>query len=347
LQKLDYTKEVITAIREWKRDPRQINIEQYNTYKDLILSKINNKKKPFTNQIEKILVIRNSQMNSEEEFILSLRLDDLNLNFIEDAFTSEEYTCLQYISNLERNKISKISTLCEIKGKRPLRLKELYYSKKKEGILKILKNSLITVYYCVITEIAEKESEFQGAITKFYILSLIDVKIGPKLRKAGDLLEENFSEIKDLKVRISERVFENSNLLISDKIKFNGRLTEDLVYDEFKLIENRGYIVKNIKKIDKIQEDHKEYYEFIKKESELIEKSNRTEARYKDKLSDLIEYIEPKVKNKEIKRETSSIGNEINWEKPKKICRNCGNEISDRFQVICEFCGIELKKKDK
>jgi len=63
-------------------------------------------------------------------------------------------------------------------------------------LLKYL-NSRITVYKGEITEILERESDFQGNITIYYIVSLKDLKIGPQLKKVKDYREEDTIKIND------------------------------------------------------------------------------------------------------------------------------------------------------
>ena len=117
LEKLDYTDVVLNVIKNWNPDPQQISVEEYNKYKEIILSKINNKKIPYAIQIERITLDTGSQGEKEEEFILSLEFDDIYLNFIEDIFASTECTNLQYNTNSERKKLSEIKSLCEIWNK--------------------------------------------------------------------------------------------------------------------------------------------------------------------------------------------------------------------------------------
>lgn len=100
-------------------------------------------------------------------------------------------------------------------------------------------DSSITVYEGEITEILEKESEFQGNITRFYLASLKDIKFGPKLKKASDYKNEDIEEIENLKVRISERLQSENSFKKGDKISFNGKLDKDNFW---------GYMVKNVRK---------------------------------------------------------------------------------------------------
>ena len=103
-------------------------------------------------------------------------------------------------------------------------------------------DSSITVYECEITEIVERESEFQGNITRFFMVSLKDAKFGPKLKKASDFREEDTENVENLKVRISEKLQGENSLKKGDKVSFNGKLVKDNYW---------GYVVKNVRKISR------------------------------------------------------------------------------------------------
>ncbi len=101
-------------------------------------------------------------------------------------------------------------------------------------------DSSITIYEGEITEILERESEFQGNITRFFMASLKDIKFGPKLKKASDYQDEDIEEVENLKVRISEKLQSENSLIKGDKISFNGKLVKDNFW---------GYTVKNVRKV--------------------------------------------------------------------------------------------------
>ncbi|MFX1365352.1 MAG: Rho termination factor N-terminal domain-containing protein [Promethearchaeota archaeon] len=101
----------------------------------------------------------------------------------------------------------------------------------------------ITVYEGEITEIIERESEFQGNITKFFIVSLKDVKFGPKLKKKSDFSEMDIKNVENLKVRISERLQSEYFFKNGDLINFSGKLVKDNYW---------GFIIKNVRKISRI-----------------------------------------------------------------------------------------------
>jgi hypothetical protein len=104
-------------------------------------------------------------------------------------------------------------------------------------------NSRITVYKGEITEILEKQSDFQGNVTIYYIVSLKDVEFGPQLKKASDYNEDDIIKIENLKIRISDNSYNKSNIKIGEKIKCNGGLNKDNFW---------GYILKRVTKLTKI-----------------------------------------------------------------------------------------------
>ena len=82
----------------------------------------------------------------------------------------------------------------------------------------------ITIYEAKIVDIVKRESEFQGNITIFYIASLENLKIGPKLKKTSDYREEDTNIVEKLKVRISEKLQNENSFNKGDKINFSGKL---------------------------------------------------------------------------------------------------------------------------
>ncbi|MFW9968580.1 MAG: Rho termination factor N-terminal domain-containing protein [Candidatus Odinarchaeota archaeon] len=100
----------------------------------------------------------------------------------------------------------------------------------------------ISVYESKIAEIVERESEFQGNVTKFYMATLENLKIGPRLKKDSDYREDDTDNIEKLKVRISEKLQNENSFKKGDKISFNGKLERDNFW---------GYTVKNVRKITK------------------------------------------------------------------------------------------------
>jgi hypothetical protein len=104
-------------------------------------------------------------------------------------------------------------------------------------------NTSITVYEGEITEIEEKQSEFQGNITIYYLTSLKNLKLGPKIARKSDFREEDIKESEELKLRMSQKLHDESGLNNGDKIKFNGKLVKDNMV---------GLIVKNVRKVEMV-----------------------------------------------------------------------------------------------
>lgn len=104
-------------------------------------------------------------------------------------------------------------------------------------------NSRITVYEGEITEILERESDFQGNMTIYYIVSLKDLKIGPQLKKAKDYREEDTIKINDLKLRVSDNAYEKVKFKVGDKITCSGGVNKDNFW---------GLILKRVTKLSKI-----------------------------------------------------------------------------------------------
>jgi hypothetical protein len=104
-------------------------------------------------------------------------------------------------------------------------------------------NSPITVYDSKITKIVERESEFQGNVTRFFLVSLENNKVGPRVKKASDYREEELVDVEELKVRFSERLQSENSFKEEEKIKFNGKLVKDNFW---------GFMVKNVRKVDRL-----------------------------------------------------------------------------------------------
>ncbi|MHA1669783.1 MAG: hypothetical protein ACTSV5_04300 [Promethearchaeota archaeon] len=104
-----------------------------------------------------------------------------------------------------------------------------------------LEGKSITVYEGEIANIERKEQVFQENITIYYLISLINVRIGPRPKKKSDYKEEDIIEANELAIRISEKLQGENNLKIGNKIKINGKLTRDSFL--------RLYLVKNVRKI--------------------------------------------------------------------------------------------------
>ena len=101
----------------------------------------------------------------------------------------------------------------------------------------------ITIYEGKISEIVERESEFQGNVSIYYHITLEEVRLGPRISRKSDFREEDIEKIDKLKIRVSERLQKETKLKLKDKIKINGKLDKDNFW---------GIIVKNIRKVEKI-----------------------------------------------------------------------------------------------
>jgi hypothetical protein len=106
-----------------------------------------------------------------------------------------------------------------------------------------LNGASVTVYEGVITDIIQRQSDFQGNITTYFHISLKDVRLGPKVTKKSDFKEEDIIDLKNLKLRISEKVQTSIKLANGDKVSGSGKLEKDNFW---------GFLVKNIRKLDKI-----------------------------------------------------------------------------------------------
>ena len=104
-----------------------------------------------------------------------------------------------------------------------------------------LVNTSVTVYEGEITGIVEKQAEFQGNVTTFYIVSLKNLRFGPRITKKSDFKEEDVKEAEELKLRVSHKLHDDTNLENGMKLKFNGKLEKDSAW---------GFIVKNVRKIE-------------------------------------------------------------------------------------------------
>ena len=107
-----------------------------------------------------------------------------------------------------------------------------------------LVNKSVTVYEGVISTMEEKQQDFQGNITVYYIVSLKNVKIGPRIQKKSDFKEEDINTVDNLNIRISEKLHDENDLKKGVKLSANGKLMKDNFL--------KMYIVKNIRKIEKL-----------------------------------------------------------------------------------------------
>ena len=101
----------------------------------------------------------------------------------------------------------------------------------------------MTLYEGEIIEVQQKTQVFQDISTIYYILSLKNVKIGPRVKKKSDYPEEDIIQVDNINVRISEKLYDENSPKLGDKIKANGKLTKD---NFLKIL-----IIKNVRKIEK------------------------------------------------------------------------------------------------
>ena len=104
-------------------------------------------------------------------------------------------------------------------------------------------DSSISVYESEITKVVERESEFQGNVTRYFLVYLKDSKIGKRLKKKSDYREEETEIIDNLIVRVSEKLQSENSFVEGERIIFNGKLVKDNYW---------GFLVKNVRKIEKL-----------------------------------------------------------------------------------------------
>ena len=92
---------------------------------------------------------------------------------------------------------------------------------------KLLQHDRVTIYKGEITEIVKKESDFQGNITIYYLITLKDANIGPQLKKASDKDEKEIFSIDKVLLRLSENAFNKGKIDVGDKITCNGGVDQD------------------------------------------------------------------------------------------------------------------------
>lgn len=109
-------------------------------------------------------------------------------------------------------------------------------------LMKFLDTS-ITIYEGEITDIVERQSDFQGNITVYYHVTLKDIKLGPRITKKSDFREEDLEKFDNLKIRISEKLETEIKPKVKDRVSVNGKLVKDNFW---------GIMIKNIRKVQKI-----------------------------------------------------------------------------------------------
>ena len=124
-------------------------------------------------------------------------------------------------------KIMLTETEVGVSGEKAIKSAVLVDEGSPSAILMGYLNSRITVYEGEILEIEERQSEFQGNITIFYLITLKNVKIGPQLKKASDYNEESINTIDTLKIRMSDAAYQKSEIKMGEKISCNGGVNKD------------------------------------------------------------------------------------------------------------------------
>ena len=91
----------------------------------------------------------------------------------------------------------------------------------------LARHKRITIYEAEITDIEEKEDDFQGNITTYYLITLKDIEFGPQLKKKSDYRKEGIENLDELKIRVSEKLYSSDTFKLGDKIICNGGVNKD------------------------------------------------------------------------------------------------------------------------
>ena len=94
---------------------------------------------------------------------------------------------------------------------------------------KLLQQDRVTIYEGKIEEIVEKQSDFQGNITIYYLITIKDAKIGPQLKKVSDKNEEEIFSLDKVLLRVSDKKFNKVKVEVGDKITCNGGPDQDRI----------------------------------------------------------------------------------------------------------------------
>lgn len=180
-------------------------------------------------------------------FIFSLKqnyfnLSDWSLTKLPDDFEEKIKTIkISGIGAAEKEIDERMEEIAEEKeGAKTIRLID---ESSESAILLTHLNNRITVYEGEITEILEKQSEFQEHITKYYLVSIKNVKFGPQLKKASDYREEDVKSVEKLKIRLSDKSFAELEIKVGDRISCTGGLERD---------NYGGFVLKRVTKINKV-----------------------------------------------------------------------------------------------
>jgi len=91
----------------------------------------------------------------------------------------------------------------------------------------LARHKRITIYESEITDIEEKEDDFQGNVTTYYLITLKDIKFGPQLKKKSDYRKEDIENVDELFIRVSEKLYSSDNFKLGNKITCNGGVNKD------------------------------------------------------------------------------------------------------------------------
>jgi len=91
----------------------------------------------------------------------------------------------------------------------------------------LARHKRIIIYNAEITGIEEKEDDYQGNVTTFYLITLKDIEFGPQLKKKSDYRKEDIENVDKLILRVSEKLFSSDNFKLGDKIMCNGGVNKD------------------------------------------------------------------------------------------------------------------------
>ncbi|MFX1324232.1 MAG: Rho termination factor N-terminal domain-containing protein [Promethearchaeota archaeon] len=169
-------------------------------------------------------------------FILSLK---------EGYFKLDEWTLSKLPENFE-DKINSVKISTPDTGKKQAKggvKKTLIDESSNSAVLMKFLDTSVSIYEGDISDIVERQSEFQGNVSVYYHLTLKNVRVGPRITKKSDFREEDIVNVENLKIRVSDRLHTDNNLKLKDKISVNGKLEKDNFW---------GIMVKNIRKVQKL-----------------------------------------------------------------------------------------------
>jgi len=109
---------------------------------------------------------------------------------------------------------------------------------------KLLQHKRVTIYEGEISDIVEKEADFQGNITIYYLVTLKDTKIGPQIKKISDKNEEEIFSVDKVLLRLSDNAYNKANVNVGDKITCNGGVDQDRIL---------GVMLKRVTKFKKLR----------------------------------------------------------------------------------------------